>query len=580
MSFSNKGEDLIWVEPYENLEETNRLIDEFNIHPITARLLIARKINDVDSVHKFLYSKLPDLHDPYLLPGMQDAVLRVTTAIDNKEGILIYGDNDVDGMTGTALLTEFLKSLGANVQFYVPNRNHLKRSVIIDALNFAIEQQYTLVITVDCSITATDEIEQLVRNKVELIITDHHEPTAKFPHCIATLNPKLLNTTYPNRDLTGVGVAFKLAHGITNHLISHNKLDPKDIDLKIYLDLVALGIIADMGALTGENRILVQYGLKQLKQSMRLGLKKMFEVCDINSHDISANAIASKIAPRMNSLGRIADPRLGVEFLLVNHEKKAEQLVRELDLNNTERQKLEKILSEEVDQYIQNHPEILKEKAIILHSENWHPGIIPIISSRIAKQYNRPTIVIAIDKDGVGKGSIRTIKEFPILPILKRNAKLLLNYGGHDMASGMTIHKEHIEAFKEAFIQEANTYLKIDDVQPKLFLDGQANFADLTFDLMDSFNLLEPFGNENPAPVLYCHAKQAWPPKVINKYHLKLFLEQGDRFLEGIAIGMSERRKELYRKGLTLKIAYTPQVNYYQNKASIQLFIRDFQIMS
>lgn len=580
MSFLDKTADLLWVEPKECPVEVEKLVDEFNIHPTTAKMLVARGLTKSDSVHKFLYSKLPDLLDPYLFPGMDEAVKRITTAIEKDEGILIYGDNDVDGMTGTALLTDFFKTLGAKVHFYVPNRNHLKRSVIIDALNFAIEQDIKIVITVDCSITATDEIEELVRDKVDIIITDHHEPTAKLPHCIATLNPKLLNSTYPNRDITGVGVAFKLAHGVTNHLIASKKLNPKDVDLKMYLDLVALGTVADMGALTGENRILVQYGLKQLKQTTRVGLKNLFELCGISKPEISAGSIASKIAPRMNSLGRIADPRRGVEFLLVNNDSVAEVMAKELDLNNLERQKIERILSDEIDEYIATHPEILKEKAIVLASENWHPGIIPIISSRISKQYSRPTIIISIGVDGVAKGSMRTIKEFPLLPILKKNSKLLMNFGGHDMASGMTIHKDNIAEFKSSFIAEANKTLKLEDVQSKLYLDAQANFSDLTFDLMDSFTLLEPFGNENPSPILYCHAKQAWPPKVINKFHLKLFLEQGDRFLEGIAIGMANRRRDLYKKGLSLKIAFTPQVNYYHNKASIQLFIRDFKIMS
>ncbi len=575
----DKAEDFFWVEPKENPQETDRLMDEFNIHPTTAKLLVARGMTDASSVNKFLYSKLPDLLDPYLFPGMDDAVKRITRAIDDDEGILIYGDNDVDGMTGTALLTDFFKTLGAKVHFYVPNRNHLKRSAVIDALNFAIEQEYRIVITVDCSITTTDEIEELIRDKVEIIITDHHEPTAKLPHCVATLNPKLLNSTYPNRDLTGVGVAFKLAHGLTNYLIANKKLSPKDIDLKNYLDLVALGTVADMGALTNENRILVRYGLKQLKNTSRIGLKKLFEICDISMPEISAGAIASKIAPRMNSLGRIADPRRGVEFLLVNNESVAEVMAKELDLNNLERQKIERLLSDEIDEYIATHPEILKERAIVLSSENWHPGIIPIISSRISKQYSRPTIIISIDNEGVGKGSMRTIKEFPLLPILKRNSKLLMNFGGHDMASGMTIHKDNILEFKKSFISEANQTLKLEDVQSKLYLDAHANFSDLTFDLMDSLTLLEPFGNENPSPILYCHAKQAWPPKVINKYHLKLFLEQGDRFLEGIAIGMANRRRDLYKKGLSLKIAFTPQVNYYHKKASIQLYIRDFKIM-
>lgn len=579
MSSPDKGEDLLWVEPKEDPVLLNSLIEEFNIHPITAHIFINRNFTQLEEVHKFLYAKLPDLLDPYLFPGMSEAVNRVCQALDEKQSILIYGDNDVDGMTGTALLTDFLKELGAQVYFYVPNRNMLKRSVIMDALNYAIDNECKLVITVDCSITTTDELEALVKDKVDIIITDHHEPTLKLPHSVATLNPKLLNSTYPNRDLTGVGVAFKLAHAITNHRIANGRLDPKNFDLKNYLDLVALGTVADMGSLTGENRILVRYGLKELKKTSRIGLKQLFSISELSPKEISANAIASKIAPRLNSLGRIANPRKGVEFLLVHDPIEAEIMARELDLNNLERQKIERLLSDEIDGYIDSHPEILEDRAIVLSSRHWHPGIIPIITARISKQFNRPTILIAID-NGIGKGSMRTIQEFPLLPFLKKNAPLLLNFGGHDMASGLSIEEDKIPELKKAFIEEANQKLKEQDVRSKLYLDSPVNFSELNFDLMDSLSLLEPFGNENPPPVFFCHAKQAWPPKVINKFHLKLFLEQGERFLEGIAIGMASRRRELYKKGLTLKIAYTPQINYYQNKASIQLVIRDFQIVA
>lgn len=579
MSSPDKTEELLWVEPKEDKEILSKLIDEFNIHPITAKVFINRNFTEFDEIHKFLYAKLPDLLDPYLFPGMNEAVNRVCEAIDQDQNILIYGDNDVDGMTGTALLTDFLKELGAQVFYYVPNRNMLKRSVIMDAFNYAIDNECKLVITVDCSITATDELEELVKDKVDIIITDHHEPTLKLPHTIATLNPKLLNSTYPNRDLTGVGVAFKLAHGVTNHRIANGQLDAKNFDLKSYLDLVALGTVADMGALTGENRVLVRYGLKELQKTSRIGLKQLFSLSELTPKEITANAIASKIAPRLNSLGRIANPRKGVEFLLVDDQLIAEVMAKELDLNNLERQKIERLLSDEIDEYMASHPEVLNDRAIVLASRHWHPGIIPITTARIAKQFNRPTILIAID-NGIGKGSMRTIREFPLLPFLKKNAPLLLNFGGHDMASGLSIEEENIPEIKKAFIQEANQSLKTQDVRSKLYLDSHVNFSELDFDLMDSLSLLEPFGNENSNPVFYCHAKQAWPPKVINKFHLKLFLEQGERFLEGIAIGMASRRRELYKKGLTLKIAYSPQINYYQNKASIQLVIRDFQILS
>ncbi len=569
--------DPIWVYPKVDPKWHQTIIKEFSIHPVTAHILAARHFTTAEEIHDYLYAKLPDLHDPNLFPDMDKAVNRVVQALKRKENILVYGDNDVDGITSTSLLTEFLQFIGANVFFYVPNRNSLSQSLMLDALEYAISKNCKLIITVDCGITAAKEIAVAVSKNVDVIVTDHHEPTAKIPHCIATLNPKLINSTYPNRNLTGVGVAFKLAHAITNYLISNGLISPSKIDLKRYLDLVALGTIADMGSLLGENRILVRYGLRQLRKTKRIGLAKLFAVCDLKLGDITPIDIASKVAPRLNSLGRIADPRKGVELLLIRDPVAAESLAKELDLNNIERQKIERRDLEEVEAYILKNPQILNHRAIVLESKNWHPGIIPIITARIAKQYNRPTIVIAIDQ-GLGKGSIRTINEFPLLPHLHSNADLFVNFGGHDFAAGLTIKEENIEKFKHNFIAAADKILKENDVIAKIQLDAKINFKDLTFDFMESFNLLEPFGNENPIPILYCDAKQVWPPKVVGKTHLKLYLEQNDRMLEGIGFGMGEKKSRLCKKNILLHLAFTPHINNFLNKSSIQLQVRDFQV--
>ncbi|MBX7067204.1 MAG: single-stranded-DNA-specific exonuclease RecJ [Parachlamydiales bacterium] len=577
-SQASKLHQPIWIYPEKNPALFQQISSEFNIHPVTAQILISRGFKTMEEIHEYLYAKLPNLFDPDLFPDMDKAVNRVLTAVKNKEPILVYGDNDVDGMTAAALLTEFFRAIGAKVYFDVPNRTSLKKSLIGDALEFAITHQCKLMITVDCGITAAKEIQEVVENGIDVIITDHHEPTSKIPNCIATLNPKLINSTYPNRELTGVGVAFKLAHAIINQLIESEEISPSKIDLKNYLDLVALGTVADMGALIGENRILVRYGLKQMKKMKRVGLAKLFEVSEMTQGEFSPVDIASKVAPKLNSLGRIADPIKGVELLLIRDSDGAERLAKELDLHNIERQKIEKVASDDIEEFMFQHPEISQEKAIILSSDKWHPGIIPIIAARIAKQYNRPTLIISIEQ-GMGKGSIRTIPEFPLLPILKRNEELLVNFGGHDYAAGLTIKEENIPLFKQRFIEAADQALKEQDVVAKLHLDAKINFNDLTFDFMESLNLLEPFGNENPSPILYCDAMQVWPPKVVGKYHLKLFLEQGDRMLEGIAFGLADRRDQIRRKNIMLRIAFTPHVNLFLNKASIQLQIKDFQLV-
>lgn len=568
------ADDPIWIFPKKDPQFLEKIIKEFNIHPVIAQILISRGFSSLTQIHDYLYAKLPDLHDPFLMAEMPKAVQRIDKAIQNNEAILIYGDNDVDGMTGTALLTEFLQFIGAKVFFFISNRSMRRQSLIVEALEYAKKNECKLLITVDCGITAAAEITQMTQEGVDVIITDHHEPTDTIPLCVATLNPKLLNNPYPNRDLTGVGVAFKLAHALTNYLIEEGKISPQKVDLKRYLDLVALGTISDMGSLLGENRILVGYGLRQLKKTKRIGLAKLIQVAEVDLNELSAYAIASKIAPRLNSLGRIDNPQKGVELLLVRNSTVAEKMALELDLNNLERQKIEKIMINDVENTIVTEPSILNNKAIMMASEKWHPGIIAILSTRISKHYSRPAVMIAIEKD-IGKGSLRSIHEFPLLDLLKDSSDILLNFGGHDFAAGLTLKAENIEEFKKRFLNAANSKLTDADVMPKLMLDAEIKFEELTFDLMESIKLLEPFGNENPPPILFADCKQTWPPKVVGKSHIKLYVEQGERMLEGMAFNRAQHIGK-YRKKMPLRLAFTPQVNSHQGP-SIQLLIREIQ---
>lgn len=568
----------LWVYPKENKSLLELFTSEFNIHPVTAQVLVSRGYTKKSDVHKFLYAKLPQLHSPELLLDIDKATNRIHQALKSDEKILIFGDNDVDGITGTTLLVDFLRMLGSNVYYYIPSRNLHRDSIILDAMEYAQQEGCSLIITVDCGITAANEIKVVNSNGIDVIITDHHEPTDKIPHCIATLNPKLFNSTYPNRDLTGVGVAFKLAHAMINFLVKRGEVQSDLIDLKRYLDLVALGTIADMGALTGENRILVRYGLQQLQKTQRIGLLKLIHVSEVNPEEITTTDVASKVAPRLNSLGRIDDPRKGVALLLLRDVQEAESLAKELDVMNQERQRIERRDSEDIEKYLAAHPEIFNDKAIILDSDQWHPGIIAIISARIAKQYNRPTVIMARD-GAIGKASIRTIPEFPVLNTLKRNASLLMNYGGHDYAAGLTLDVKNLAKFKSHFIKEANEKLKDQDISPKLYLDAKVSFKDLTFEFLESLNLLEPYGMENPQVILYTVAHQVLPPKIVGKKHLKISLEESDRFLEGIGFNMAHKKNYLNKKNLKLLIAFTPQINIYLNKSSIQLQIRDCKIL-
>ncbi|MFZ4098811.1 MAG: single-stranded-DNA-specific exonuclease RecJ [Chlamydiia bacterium] len=578
MSHTLTPGDPLWMFPKEDSALASRFEREFYLHPVVARILVARGLTTVEQVHQFLYAQLPDLTDPFLFSDMRLAVDRITRAIEAQEPILVFGDTDVDGMTGTALLVDFLSRVGGIVDFQLPNRQKLSGSVLPDACNLAQERGFRLLITVDCGITAReDEVHALKTAEVDLIITDHHEPTSRVQSCCAILNPKTVDSGYPNRHLTGVGVAFKLIHALTQHLLELKRLEPGTIDLKEYLDLVALGTVADMGALVGENRILVRYGLKQLNHTKRLGLRQLMEVSELHPGTLSSIDIVSKLAPRLNSLGRIADPRQGVELLITHDLEKATSLAKELERNNLQRQKIERAMSQELDKLLDAQPELLTRKAIAMSSTRWHPGVIPILSARLAKQYNRPTCLIAVE-DQVGKGSIRTIPEFPLLPVLHEMRDLLVNYGGHDYAAGLVVEASRIEEVKQRFLDAAQKSLADDLLPFRLRLDAHVTLGDLTFDFMESLALLEPFGNENPSPVLFCEAQQQGA-RVIGKQHLRLYLGEEERCIEGIAFNMAEKRNLLSRKGERIRVAFTPTVVTQQCKAAIHLQVRDFKLL-
>lgn len=578
----------LWVYPEANHSLVDKIAKEYHLPSVLAKILVNRGITTEEQIHNLLYAKLPDLIDPFLFSEMPQAVERIAKAIRAKETVVVYGDNDVDGMTGTALLVEFLNYIGVTAVPFISSRAALLRqSLILDALEFALRVHATLIITVDCGITAAAQIEELIRHKIDVIVTDHHEPTDKIPHCIATLNPKLVTSEYPNRDLTGVGVAFKLIHAMTQYLnqnievvggdvsgdIPRGEGSQKKIDLKRYLDLVAIGTVADMGVLTGENRILVSYGLQQLRRNKRLGLSKLLAICDLDPGDITTTTIASKIAPKLNSLGRLAEPENGVKLLMTRNQLTAEKMAVELNLYNIERQQIERKMTKDIAKLFEANPSLLKHKAIVLSSRKWHPGIIAILAMRLAKYFNRPAIIIAIEGQ-IGKGSIRSIPEFPVLGVLRELSSLLINYGGHDVAAGFAIRESFIEEFSKQFIMITDRTLSDHHVIHKLTVDAEVSFKDLTFDFMEALTLLEPYGHGNPAPVFYSNVTLLSEPKQIGRQHVKLLFEQGDRVLEGVAFGLGQRFLELHGFPKKLKIAFTPQ----STGSSIQLLVRDFQL--
>jgi single-stranded-DNA-specific exonuclease len=571
-------DEVTWVFPKENVQTVTKIVQEFNIHPITARVLCSRGYTSKPAILDFLYAKLPNLISPEKFNDIGAATRRIWQCMKNNENILIYGDNDVDGITATTLLTEFFRKLKCRTYYYVPNRNNADKSILLNAVNYAKEKNCTLIITVDCGITAAYEVDEVKKQNIDVIITDHHEPTDKVPHSIATLNPKVTNSRYPNKDITGVGVAFKLAHAMLNFLLKKcPEVNVKSIDLKDYLDLVALGTIADMGALTGENRIFVRYGLEIIRKSRRVGLIQLIKQCELRPSEVNVMAVASKIAPRINSLGRIDDPLKGVSLLLEGDRTQASALALDLDQMNQARQKIERENYEHITTIIEQNPDIIKKNAIVIASDKLHPGVIPIISTKISKLYNRPTVIISIEA-GFAKGSVRTISNFKILSMLKEVRDCLENFGGHDFAAGLTLKVENIDLFTKKFIEAVDQHIKPDDIVPKIHLDAKIDFEELTFDLLESLSLLEPYGIENPSATLYCEAYQASSSRIVGKNHLKLYLEQGSRRLEGIAFNKAYLKDYLKDRTKKLMVCFTPQMN--TNKTNIQLQIKEVKLFS
>ncbi|EPP35355.1 single-stranded-DNA-specific exonuclease RecJ [Chlamydia ibidis] len=568
-----------WVYPKQDPKLLATIIKDLHLHPIAAQVFVSRGFGNVDQIRNFLYVHLSNLHDPNLFLDMPKAVARVLQAKDNHETIMIYGDSDVDGMTGVTLLVEFFRLIDVKVSYCFLGallKQHGETDSLVEKMK---ECGVTLLITVDCGISAGKEVNDIKKHGIDVIITDHHVPTRKIPNCVAILNPKLRGDTYPNSDITGVGVAFKLARGVLDALILRGSVAKNAIDLRKLLDLVALGTVTDVGTLLGENRIMVRHGIKEIGKGTRLGLRKLCTFSGVDRMDVTSKDIVLKISPKLNSLGRLSDPAKGVELLLTRDPKVADSIVTDLDSVNRERQKIEANVFRDVQNILKDRKDIVNQAAIVLSSSDWHARVIPIISARIAKAYNRPVVIIA-KEGGIGKGSLRTISSFPLLGILQKCSSLFLSYGGHDFAAGMVIKEDKIEEFRKKFIHLVNSSLRKVDAQLTLPLDARADFDEIDHDLLSSMDLFEPFGKGNPVPVFYTVVRQVRYPKLLAGNHVKLYLSHGERNLEGIAFGMGDRVATLKAHWHhPLEVAYTPRLSPSVSGGVIHLFVRDFHIL-
>lgn len=558
--------DLQWILKTKDEARAAQLARVLGISPLLAQLMINRGIQDAEAAKTFLACDLADLADPFLMRDMDRAVARIDKALKDGEPIVVYGDYDVDGQTASAVLVSVFRELSSNphaIQFYIPNRMDEGYGLHAEALD-SLRSRAKLVITVDCGITSVKEAALARQWGLDLIITDHHEPGPELPDAVAVLNPKRPGCPYPEKQLAGVGIAFRLAQALGKG---------RGRDFHEHLDLVALGTVADLVPLLGENRILAKRGLERMAKTSRVGLRALMEVSGVDE-DVKASDLGFRLGPRLNAAGRLSDPTLSVQLLLTDDPQLAQRLAAQLDAENATRQEIERRITAEAAALILERG-LHKEPGIVVAGEGWHPGVIGIVASRLVEEFYRPTVVVSL-ADGVGTGSARSIAGFDLHGGLMQCRHLLERCGGHTMAAGLTVRAENLEAFAQRFVEVCRASLSEDQLKPRLFVDAEVGLGDVTEELVEELALLEPTGLGNPAPVLQVGGSIVeWRCVGRQGTHLKFTLRDGElRERDAIAFGLAEQASSLQRYQENAVVAFVPTINEWRDQRSVQLQVK------
>ncbi len=538
----------------------------------TARVLSNRGIASLDAARRFLSPSSADLHDPYLMDGMDRAVERIERAIARGERVMVAGDYDVDGVTSTALYLELFGWLGAPLHYRIPHRLTEGYGLTETGVRAAHQQGVTLLITADCGTTAHAPIELAASLGIDVIVTDHHEPQERLPPAYAVLNPHIPQSTYPGRELCAVGIAFKVAQALLGRRRSLGGVDER---LESVLDLVALGTIADVAPLRGENRYLVAAGLRHLSAAHRVGVAALKAVCGIDRKPVDAGAVGFQLGPRINAVGRLAAAHTGVTLLTTRDPQVAAEAARELDAANRERRRIEEAMLAGALERIERDVPLDRARSIVLADESWHPGVIGIIASRVVDRWHLPAVIIALGADGRGKGSGRSIPGFHLTHALDECRSYFEGFGGHAAAAGLTIRRERIDEFRERFDAVVAAALARDAAQPVLALDDQIDLAELTFPLIEEFSRLAPFGVGNPEPVLTSRGLAPRQPRIVGTNHLKLEVRHaGAVAFDVIGFGLGHL---LPTDASPIDLAFSARVDTWQGRNRIQLRLKDLR---
>ncbi len=541
---------------------------KFHISPLTAIILYNRGIREDEAISRFLSRDLGSTHDPYLLKDMEKAAERIRKARDNKEKVTIYGDYDADGITSIAILYKHLFQMGIDVDYYVPDRIQEGYGVNRDALDKIRGNGSSLIITVDTGITAVEESEYAKEIGLDVIVTDHHECKETIPNVYAAIDPKRKDCPYPFKSLAGVGVVFKLIQALDEE----NSL-PALMDK--YADLMCLGTVADISPLVDENRVIVTEGLKRFKNTRNVGLKALI---DVSTHDkaITTSTIGYIIAPRINASGRLGCASRSVELFLTDDEEKAKELAQLLCEENTNRQHTEQQMFKEALEYLETHPEVKEDKVIVIPHKEWHHGIVGIVSSKITEKFYKPSILFAIDGDEA-KGSGRSVNGYNLFGALEQCSDLLEKFGGHELAAGLTIKAENIEAFRKKINECSKDSFTEQMMTPTINLDAAIKVPYISIDTVHDINQLQPFGVDNPQPAFAIRNIKIHKISTMSEgKHLRMTLFKDGKYLDSVGFGMGEYYQFL-EEGDFIDVAFALSINDYKGFQNVQLILKDIK---
>ncbi len=550
------------------------LAAELGVSDSLANLMVQRNITTGEEAKAFFYPSLDYLHDPFLMKDMNIAVDRLSTAIKRNEKILVYGDYDVDGTTAVALVYSFLKEQYSNVDYYIPDRYKEGYGVSFEGLDYAYSSNCKLVITLDCGIKATEKIQYARTKGLDVIICDHHYPGDDIPKALAVLDPKQPGCSYPYKELSGCGVGFKLVHAYSKiHGIPFSSI-------LNYLDLVAVSIASDIVPITGENRIMAYYGLKQLNDSPRTGLREIIREAEI-TRALTVEDVVFKIGPRINAAGRMETGSKAVELLISNDTKLAAGISREINNFNIERRTVDRVITNEAMRMISEDQRTSNSKTTVLYNPSWKKGVIGIVASRLIETYYRPTVILT-ESNGFATGSARSVQGYDLYQAIEACSDLLESFGGHMFAAGLTLKKENIKPFIERFEQYVNSTITEDQMQPRIFIDTELSFSEINEEFFRIMNQFQPFGPENMSPVFMSrNVYDTGNGRMVgsNGEHLKLELYQDKatmKTLPGIAFSQSDRF-EYMKGGNPFDICYSVEMNEFRGSRNLQLNIRDIK---